>query len=231
MLPARMCSPASFGSITIMLTCPPSSAAMRSPPPGNEMNCQRVPVAFCSCWRTTLSRLVIEPPDCLSSPGFCFAAFTKSPSVLYGASAFTAITAGSSSRRAIGVRSFSDTLASLLVSGLVSHTPVKMPMVCVSPFFSARYAAATTPPPPGLFATCARTGSSFSFSSMITMARASTSLPPPGPVCTTSSIGRVGVKPWANAVDDVRARGFKARRLQDGMPEWRAAGFPVQDAA
>jgi hypothetical protein len=93
-------------------------------------------------------------------------------------------------------------LASLLVSGLVSHTPVKMPMVCVSPFFSARYAAATTPPPPGLFTTCARTGSSFSFSIMLAMARASTSLPPPGPVCTTSSIGRVGVKPWANAVDD-----------------------------
>ncbi len=138
MLPARMCSPASFGSMTIMLTCPPSSAAMRSPPPGNEMNCQRVPVAFISCWRTTLSRLVIEPPDCLSSPGFCLAAFTKSPSVLYGASAFTAITAGSSSRRAIGVRSFSDTLASLLVSGLVSQTPVKMPMVWASPFFSAR---------------------------------------------------------------------------------------------
>jgi hypothetical protein len=25
----------------------------------------------------------------------------------------------------------------------------------------------------------------------------------------------------------LRARGFKARRLQDGLPEWRAAGLPV----
>ena len=33
------------------------------------------------------------------------------------------------------------------------------------------------------------------------------------------------------AVAALRARGFKARRLEDGMPEWRAAGFPVQDAA
>lgn len=29
------------------------------------------------------------------------------------------------------------------------------------------------------------------------------------------------------AVAALRARGFKARRLVDGMPEWRAAGFPV----
>ena len=25
----------------------------------------------------------------------------------------------------------------------------------------------------------------------------------------------------------LRKRGMKARRLQDGMPEWRAAGLPV----
>jgi rhodanese-related sulfurtransferase/predicted transcriptional regulator len=29
------------------------------------------------------------------------------------------------------------------------------------------------------------------------------------------------------AVDALRARGFKVRRLQDGFPEWRAAGLPV----
>jgi ArsR family transcriptional regulator len=32
------------------------------------------------------------------------------------------------------------------------------------------------------------------------------------------------------AVAVLRARGFRARRLQDGLPEWRAAGLPV-DAA
>src|SRR6266545_3810841 len=37
-----------------------------------------------------------------------------------------------------------------------------------------------------------RTGSSFSFSAMTAIARASTSLPPPGAVCTTISIGRAG---------------------------------------
>lgn len=29
------------------------------------------------------------------------------------------------------------------------------------------------------------------------------------------------------AVEQLRARGFKARRLADGMPEWRLAGLPV----
>lgn len=29
------------------------------------------------------------------------------------------------------------------------------------------------------------------------------------------------------AVAALRAKGFKARRLEDGLPEWRAAGFPV----
>jgi ArsR family transcriptional regulator len=29
------------------------------------------------------------------------------------------------------------------------------------------------------------------------------------------------------AVAQLRARGFKARRLEDGLPEWRAAGLPV----
>ena len=33
------------------------------------------------------------------------------------------------------------------------------------------------------------------------------------------------------AVAALRARGFKARRLEDGLPEWRAAGLPVEDAA
>ncbi len=30
------------------------------------------------------------------------------------------------------------------------------------------------------------------------------------------------------AVAALRARGFKARRLQDGLPEWKAAGLPVE---
>src|SRR4051812_14324604 len=195
MLPARMCSPASAGSMTIMLTWPPSSAAMRSPPPGNEMKAHCAPVLFCRSCRTMLSRLVTEPPDCLSCPGLFIAAAMKSGRLLYGASALTAITAGSSTRRAIGVRSLNVTLASALVSGPVSHTPVKKPIVFWSPFFSARKAAATAPPPPGLFTTCMRTGRSFSFSIMRATARASTSLPPPGPVCTTASTGRVGLKP------------------------------------
>src|SRR5258708_38416561 len=29
------------------------------------------------------------------------------------------------------------------------------------------------------------------------------------------------------AVAALRARGFKARRLEDGLPEWRASGLPV----
>ena len=29
------------------------------------------------------------------------------------------------------------------------------------------------------------------------------------------------------AVAALRARGFKVRRLEDGLPEWRAAGLPV----
>jgi rhodanese-related sulfurtransferase/predicted transcriptional regulator len=32
------------------------------------------------------------------------------------------------------------------------------------------------------------------------------------------------------AVAQLRARGFKARRLEDGFPEWRAAGLPVEHA-
>lgn len=31
------------------------------------------------------------------------------------------------------------------------------------------------------------------------------------------------------AVEKLRRRGFKARRMQDGFPEWRAAGLPVAD--
>jgi rhodanese-related sulfurtransferase len=31
------------------------------------------------------------------------------------------------------------------------------------------------------------------------------------------------------AVAELRAKGFKARRLEDGFPEWRAAGLPVQE--
>ena len=53
-------------------------------------------------------------------------------------------------------------------------------------------------PPPVLLATCTRTGKSFSCSMMVTIWRAITSLPEPGPPCTTSSIGCVGVN-CANA--------------------------------
>lgn len=31
-----------------------------------------------------------------------------------------------------------------------------------------------------------------------------------------------------DAVEKLRKRGFKAKRLQDGFPEWRAAGLPVE---
>jgi rhodanese-related sulfurtransferase len=30
------------------------------------------------------------------------------------------------------------------------------------------------------------------------------------------------------AVTALRARGFKVRRLQDGLPEWKAAGLPLE---
>jgi ArsR family transcriptional regulator len=30
------------------------------------------------------------------------------------------------------------------------------------------------------------------------------------------------------AVAKLRSRGLKARRLEDGFPEWRAAGLPVE---
>jgi hypothetical protein len=29
-------------------------------------------------------------------------------------------------------------------------------------------------------------------------------------------------------VEKLRKRGWKARRLRDGFPEWRAAGLPVE---
>jgi ArsR family transcriptional regulator len=31
-----------------------------------------------------------------------------------------------------------------------------------------------------------------------------------------------------DAVRTLRSRGLKARRLEDGFPEWRAAGLPVE---
>jgi ArsR family transcriptional regulator len=33
------------------------------------------------------------------------------------------------------------------------------------------------------------------------------------------------------AVAQLRKLGFTARRLQDGLPEWRAAGLPIETAA
>jgi ArsR family transcriptional regulator len=29
------------------------------------------------------------------------------------------------------------------------------------------------------------------------------------------------------AIAALRARGYKVRRLEDGLPEWRAAGLPI----
>jgi ArsR family transcriptional regulator len=33
------------------------------------------------------------------------------------------------------------------------------------------------------------------------------------------------------AVADLRGRGFKVRRLEEGFPEWKAAGLPIEVAA
>ena len=39
-----------------------------------------------------------------------------------------------------------------------------------------------------------------------------------GPYCLLS----------VDAVATLRAKGFKARRLEDGFPEWKASGLPVE---
>ena len=85
-----------------------------------------------------VNMMVIEPADCLSWPGCCFAASMKSLRVLYGASFFTTSIAGSLTRPTSGVRSFIVTLASSRISGLVNHRPVYTAIVWVSPFFSVR---------------------------------------------------------------------------------------------
>jgi len=33
------------------------------------------------------------------------------------------------------------------------------------------------------------------------------------------------------AVAELRRRGFRASRLEDGYPEWRAAGLPIENSA
>jgi ArsR family transcriptional regulator len=33
------------------------------------------------------------------------------------------------------------------------------------------------------------------------------------------------------AVAELRTRGFKVRRLENGFPEWKAAGLPIEVAA
>jgi ArsR family transcriptional regulator len=33
------------------------------------------------------------------------------------------------------------------------------------------------------------------------------------------------------AVAELRKKGYKARRLQEGFPEWKAAGLPIEDAS
>ena len=40
----------------------------------------------------------------------------------------------------------------------------------------------------------------------------------PGPYCVWSY----------EAVAALRMKGFKARRMKDGFPEWRAAGLPIE---
>jgi hypothetical protein len=133
-LPARICSTASLGSTIIISTWPPSSAASRSPPEGNEMNCQRAPV-FCirSC-RTVFSRDMIEPPDHLSLPGLAFAASMNWPSDLYGESASTTTSAGSTTSRAIGLMSCRRLTAACCTSGSISQMLVKHAMTCGSFF-------------------------------------------------------------------------------------------------
>jgi ArsR family transcriptional regulator len=33
------------------------------------------------------------------------------------------------------------------------------------------------------------------------------------------------------AVAELRKKGYRARRLQEGYPEWKAAGLPIEDAS
>src|SRR5258706_13402154 len=93
---------------------------------------------------------------------------------------------------AIGFKSCTVIVASLVVSGPAIHALVMNPIVCGSSFFSERAAAATAPLPPGLLMTFLRTGTSFSFSIIVATARASRSLPAPGPVWTMTSTVLVG---------------------------------------
>src|SRR4029450_5561879 len=104
----------------------------------------------------------------------------------------TTNTAGSKTRQAIGLRSVSAPFASLDVSGPAIQTLVTSARVFGSSFRSATAAAATAPLPPGLLITCMRTGRSFAFSIIVAIARASRSLPPPGPVWTMTSTVLVG---------------------------------------
>ncbi|MNC87727.1 hypothetical protein D3C83_34750 [compost metagenome] len=106
----------------------------------------------------------------------------------------TAMTAGSSTSRTIGVMSLIVAFASLRTSGLVVQLPVNTAMACASPFFSfTMKAIAVSPPPPVLLTTCSRTGARLFFSMIAEIARASTSPPPPGPVWVMNSIGWVGL--------------------------------------
>jgi rhodanese-related sulfurtransferase len=34
-----------------------------------------------------------------------------------------------------------------------------------------------------------------------------------------------------DAVAMLRGKGYKARRMEDGFPEWKAAGMPVEEAS
>ena len=112
---------------------------MRSPPPGKEMNAQRAPLDRCSSCRTTLSRLVIEPPDCLSWPGFFFAAVDEIGERLERRVGLhrdhRRLEHQARDRRQVAERHLR---LAAVTSGLVSQTPVKKPMVCGSPAFSAR---------------------------------------------------------------------------------------------
>jgi hypothetical protein len=54
-------------------------------------------------------------------------------------------------------------------------------------------------------------------------------------VCAPHRIGLAGLNPpptlASEAVAELRKRGFKAFRLEEGYPEWRAAGLPIEQSA
>ena len=119
----------------------------------------------------------------------------------------------------MGVRSLSCLPSKGLKVG--DPNPGEESMVWVRPF-----------PPPGtpwrgrcchrLRTTCKRCGRSFSFSIISAMARAKISEPPPGPVCTTPSIGFVGLNDCAGS----GAANANARKIALSEHMLRSIGSP-----